>query len=255
MVADLQTSAPNVKYVDDTTFAEICEKGKPSELQQTADKIIDWSKSNHLYINTSKTKELTISFGKKQELPHLIMDGKEIERVSETKLLGVIISDNLKWDAHVKFIVEKASKRLFYLRQLKYAGLHENELTRVYKALVRPVCEYACPVWSTHLPKYLIENIEAVQKRAMKIIKPFSTYTLALEELQLESLKERRDTLCLSFFKKLENPSDRLNCLIPSTSESKYNLSKKPTYKIPNYKTNRAKNSFIPWCAKKLNQQ
>jgi hypothetical protein len=98
---------------------------------------------------------------------------------------------------------------------------------------------------------YLIENIEVVQKRAMKIIKPFSTYTLALEDLQLESLKERRDTLCLSFFKKLENPSDRLNCLTPSTSESKYNLREKPTYKIPNYKTNRAKNSFIPWCANK----
>jgi hypothetical protein len=32
-------------------------------------------------------------------------------------------------------------------------------------------------------------------------------------------------------------------------------LRKKPTYKIPNYKTNRAKNSFIPWCAKILNQQ
>jgi hypothetical protein len=113
MVADLQKSVPNVKYVDDTTFAEICEKGKPSELQQTANKIIEWSKSNHLYINTSKTKELTIAFGKKQELLHLIMDGKEIERVSETKLLGVIISDNLKWDAHVKFIGEKDSKRLF----------------------------------------------------------------------------------------------------------------------------------------------
>jgi hypothetical protein len=41
MVADLLTSVPNVKYIDDTTFAEICEKGKPSELQQTADKIIE----------------------------------------------------------------------------------------------------------------------------------------------------------------------------------------------------------------------
>jgi hypothetical protein len=138
MVADLQTSVPNVKFVDDTTFVEICAKGEPSELQQTADKIIEWSERNHLNINTSKTKELVISFGKKQDIPHLIVEGEEIERVTETKLLGVIISNNFKWEAHVKYVVAKVSKRLFYLRQLKYAGLHENELVRVYKALVRP---------------------------------------------------------------------------------------------------------------------
>ena len=96
MVADLQTCVPNVKFVDDTTFVEICAKGEPSELQQTADKIIEWSKRNHLNINTSKTKELVISFGKKQDIPHLIMEGEEIERVTETKLLGVIISKQLK---------------------------------------------------------------------------------------------------------------------------------------------------------------
>lgn len=92
-----------------------------TELQQTADNIIEWSEKNHLYINTSKTKKLMISFGKKQDIPCLIMEGEEIESVNETKLLGVIISDNLNWDAHVKYLVEKASIRLFYLRELKHA--------------------------------------------------------------------------------------------------------------------------------------
>jgi hypothetical protein len=41
MVADLETFVPNVKLVDDTTFVEICAKGQSSELQQTADRIID----------------------------------------------------------------------------------------------------------------------------------------------------------------------------------------------------------------------
>lgn len=69
-----------------------------------------------------------ILFGKKQKILCLIMEGEEILRVNETKLLGVIISVNLKWDAQVKYLVEKASKRLFYLRQLKHAGLSEKEL-------------------------------------------------------------------------------------------------------------------------------
>jgi hypothetical protein len=134
-----------------------------------------------------KRKNLSSHSKKKpQDIPHLIMEGEEIERVTETKLLGVIISNNLKWDAHVKYVVAKASKRLFYLRQLKYAGLHENELVRVYKALVRPICEYACPVWSTHLPKQRFNNIESFQKRAMKIIKPSCPYEAALKDQQLE---------------------------------------------------------------------
>lgn len=51
------------------------------------------------------------------------MEDEEIERVNETKLLGVIISDDLKWDAHVRYVMEKAFKRLFYLYQLKHASL------------------------------------------------------------------------------------------------------------------------------------
>lgn len=46
------------------------------------------------------------------------MECEEIDRVNKTKILGKIISDNLKWDACV---VRKASKRLFYLRLLKHA--------------------------------------------------------------------------------------------------------------------------------------
>jgi hypothetical protein len=110
MVGDLQTCVPNVKFVDYTTFVETCTKGEPSELQQTTDKII----GNHLNINTSKTKELIISFGKKpQDIPHRIMEGEEIERVTENKLLDVIISNNLKWDAHLTCCSESLKTSFF----------------------------------------------------------------------------------------------------------------------------------------------
>ena len=42
--------------------------------------------------------------------------------------------------------------------------------------VVRPVLEYACPVWHTNLPKYLSENIEMIQKRALKSIFPNKGY-------------------------------------------------------------------------------
>ena len=36
-----------------------------------------------------------------------------VERVGSYKLLGVIISDDLKWNAHVEYVIAKAAKRLY----------------------------------------------------------------------------------------------------------------------------------------------
>ena len=60
-------------------------------------------------------------------------------------------------------IVKKAGKRLYMLYQLERAGLQKN-LVSVYVSVVRPVLEYACPVWHTNLPQYLSDNIEVIKK-------------------------------------------------------------------------------------------
>ena len=67
------------------------------------------------------------------------------------------------WNMLVDSIVKKAAKRVYMLYQL-------------YISVVRPVLEYACPVWHTNLPKYLSDNIEMIQKRALKSIFPNKGY-------------------------------------------------------------------------------
>ena len=42
-----------------------------------------------------------------------------VEQVSSYKLLGITISNDLKWGPHVENIVKKASKHLYALRVLK----------------------------------------------------------------------------------------------------------------------------------------
>ena len=61
--------------------------------------------------------------------------------------------------------------RLYALRTLKKAGVQPSDLVGIYHALIRSVLEYAAPVWSG-LPVYLSEVLEAVQRRAMRIIYP-----------------------------------------------------------------------------------
>ena len=59
-------------------------------------------------------------------------NGKGVETVKSAKLLGVTISDDLSWNEHVREVVKKASKRLYFLVQLKRARLPTSELVLFY---------------------------------------------------------------------------------------------------------------------------
>ena len=56
-----------VKYVDDSTCAvfEICTQNLGSVIQESALIVAKWSKENDMRINTTKTKEMAIGFGKR----------------------------------------------------------------------------------------------------------------------------------------------------------------------------------------------
>ena len=43
------------------------------------------------------------------------IDDNDIERVTQAKVLGVTLSADLGWNAHVDTIVSKARKRVFFL--------------------------------------------------------------------------------------------------------------------------------------------
>ncbi len=56
-------------------------------------------------VNPSKTKELMICFNKNPVFPPLItIDGDEIERVGQTKLLGIQVTDDLNWQKHIDIV-------------------------------------------------------------------------------------------------------------------------------------------------------
>ena len=248
MVSDLHTDHPDVKFMDDATITEIRQKSKGSELQTSADQVCNWSEVNHLGINTDKTKEMLFSFGNPPKIDPLIMNGVEIERVKKTKLLGVMITDNLKWDEHIDYINGKASKRLYFLRRLKRSGLEDRELIVLYVSMIRSVLEYACPVWSTCLTIGLSDTIESIQKRAFHIIDSSLTYEEACTKFQMQTLKERRDDICAKFFQKMTLPNHRLHDLLPEPKKYHHDLRTKRTYPLPKCQTNRYKNSFVPWC-------
>ena len=76
-------------------------------------------------------------------------------------------------------------------RNLRY--FDEQPSVNLYKTMVRSHLEYAATVWSP-TKKRLIENIEKVKKRAIKMITKCKnmTYEERLRYLKLPTLKFRR---------------------------------------------------------------
>ena len=141
-----------------------------------------------------------------------------IERVQQFKLLGLVISDDLQWQAHVDYICAKAAKKLYFLKLLKRAGLTAQDLLAFYTSAVRPVLEYACVVWNHRLTVAQADRIEAIQKRALRII--FTCvhgmpYQFALDYSEVPSLRYRREKLSRDFFTEMLNPSSCIYHLLP----------------------------------------
>ena len=170
----------------------------------------------------------------------------EISHVA--KLLGINMTHKFDWALRINIICKKASKRLYYLRNLKRSGLSEKELVQVYLSMKRPVAEYACQVWATSLTQASSDELEAIQKRAFKIIAPSLKYIQALDRFGLPSLKVRRITLCTEMFKDImNNPDHRLHSLLPKPKQESNNLRGHKKYPLPRIQTNRSKHCLINW--------
>ena len=67
--------------------------------------------------------------------------------------------------------------------------------------VVRPVVvEHACHVWHTNLSINLSDNIEIIQKRAVKAIFPGMRYVDIINHNNLSTLKERHEHTADFFF-------------------------------------------------------
>ena len=149
MIDDLHTEVDDVKFVDDVTLYEVCNTHSQNKLHNAVDDIQEWATYNNMSLNTNKTKELLVYFGREDlDIPRTTINGDVIERMSCAKLLGCHIMSNLSWEDHIVNLVSKACRRLHLLRELKRAGLSAKYLLTCYFSFVRSKTEYACQVWS-----------------------------------------------------------------------------------------------------------
>ena len=102
-------------------------------------------------------------------------------------------------------------RRLHFLKQLKCSGAGQDNLLCFYGTMIRPVLEYACPVWHSSLAAAQTKALESLQRRALRIIYEGGDYTILLIRAGLETLESRHEHLTECFFKRSVLPE--MSCL------------------------------------------
>ena len=155
----------------------------------------------------------------------IVLGNNTVECATTYKLLGIIISNDLKWNEHINYTSKKASKRLYSLRILKKVRVNKEGILKVYLTTIRPILEYGVQI-RQDIPEFLSNKLESTQKGALHIIYPCHSYLDALNTTNLSSLKERRTQLCCKYIQKMSQKDHPINFLKPRTAISghSYNL-------------------------------
>ena len=81
-----------------------------------------------------------------------------------------MINDSLTWDDNTKYLVQRANSRLRLLHKLVSFSVPIDDLINIYVLYVRSILEQSCQVWHSSLTLENANDLERIQKNALKII-------------------------------------------------------------------------------------
>ena len=124
-------------------------------------------KCNMMQITRKRIKKIHASY---------TLEGTVLENVESIKYLGVTITNDLRWNTHVRNICTKANRTLSFLRRNLYSCPQEVK-EAAYKGLVRPAHEYSGSIWDPS-GAGLQNELEKVQNRAARFVTGNNTLKL-----------------------------------------------------------------------------
>ena len=212
---------------------------------------------NNFVINKKKTTVMLCNNSKKFLFPPEFTIGEsEILSVKrEMKILGVMLQDDLKWEAHVKQMTTKASKKIWLLRRMKQLGVDEATITSYWKMEGLVHLEFCVPLWAGGITGGQAQQLSRVQRRAVAAITGYSgeDYTAACLRLGIEhDLEKRRTKLCKTFAQRTATKS-RHQDIFQRLENPRVTRAGEKIWKEPHCRTRRHHLSAVPHLTRLLN--
>ena len=143
-------------------------------LQSDLQNVNHWSNQTATTFNPSKSAVMVFRGKHKEKLScdecDILLGDSPVPHCAEMKHLGVTITQSLSWTPHVDKLLQRASFKVYILKRLAYCCNSGNEfVAHLYLTLVRPVLEYAVPVWDacSHTDSLCLERAQLSIARAI----------------------------------------------------------------------------------------
>ena len=171
-INDLKTIADDIEinlFADDTSLL-VDGKNSHDVLEKTniaLNKLSKWLLSNSLTLNTDKTHYLDFSTKKIQD-PHLTINDQPIIKQNETKYLGLIIQDDLKWNKHINRLINKLNSQIPLYLTLRDV-IPKGKLKIAYNSLAFSLINYGIELYGRKNNKWL-NQLQKTQNRLLKLL-------------------------------------------------------------------------------------
>ena len=195
------------------TLISFAQEKNIQELESTVNaelaRVQEWLTLNQLTLNIRKSNFIIFKSHKKQLIRqmNLRLSGNELQRVEESKFLGIIIDQHLTWKNHIDYITKKIIRTTGLLCRIRFY-VNQTHLKMLYNSLIYPYLHYGNIVWANNYPTRL-EKLFTLQKKVLRIIITFSSYTAPslplFTQLNLLNIYQINDFLIGSFSFSLSN--------------------------------------------------
>ena len=164
-----------ILFADDTTILYSSKdiNNNINIVNKELNEVSNWFKSNKLSVNATKTNFMIMGTShmtsiKTSSSLSVILNDTVLERVKNTKFLGVLIDECLTWKNHIDCISKTLSRNIGVMNKLKYS-IPARILHTLYCSLVSPYLNYAILIWGNTCKSYL-DKVIKLQKWAIRTI-------------------------------------------------------------------------------------
>ena len=174
-------------YADDSTLSAEGNNVAQMEcnLQASLNEAAAWFSANRLVVNGTKSSAMLIS------TPHVLKHNKNLIQVkvddvvlpynTSSKILGVVVDSNLKWDQHINHICKKVNPKIGLIHRLRQM-LPLQCLNMIYISLIQPHFDYCITIWGSCAKKH-ISILQKLQNRAARAMTGIFDYNQSVSEI------------------------------------------------------------------------
>ena len=216
--------------------------------------VMDWFRANRLTLNVQKTNLMLFSpkTGKQQKF-ELKIDNVIVKPVTETKFLGVILDNELKWTSNIKSILLKM-KRNFVLMCRGKNLLSPHSLKISYYGHIHSHMSYCVAIWGSMANDDLLSKIRVEQNKCVRLLNRASPVNITYKNYQILKLDDVIDLELKKFgYKVYQNllPTNLLHelktdsCGHLLSKRHCYNTRNKKVLNLPRFNRKTYQNSFL----------